>query len=94
MNGINLKLGLGMLNQLLSLKIYIASERKEILLFSVHDPFRVKLLTRLTLQLVILMNINLDTVLVIQSILCVHAEMKLKLLCISSCVVTFRLLKD
>ena len=45
-------------------------------------------------HLVILININLDMVLVILSILCVHAELKLKLLNISSCVINFTVLKD
>ena len=40
------------------------------------------------------MNINFDMVLAIQSILCVHAELKLKLLNISSCISIFTLLKD
>ena len=40
------------------------------------------------------MNINLDMVLVIQSIPCVHLEIKLKPLNISSCVVIFTVLKD
>ena len=40
------------------------------------------------------MNINLDMVLVIQSILCVHAELKLKLKNISFSVVNFKVLKD
>ena len=40
------------------------------------------------------MNINLDMVLVILSILCVNAELKLKLLNISCCVVNFTVLKD
>ena len=35
------------------------------------------------------MNISLDMVLVIQSILCVYAKLNLKPLNISSCVVTF-----
>ena len=35
------------------------------------------------------MNTNLDMVLVMLSILCVHAELKLKLQNISSCVVNF-----
>ena len=48
----------------------------------------------LDFNLVILMNINLDMVLVILSILCVHAELKLKLQNISSCVVNFTVLKD
>ena len=44
-------------------------------------------------NLVILMNINLDMVLVIQSILCVPTELKLKPLNISSCVDIFTALK-
>ena len=48
----------------------------------------------LDFNLVILMNINLDMVLVILSILCAHAELKLKLQSISSCVVNFTILKD
>ena len=40
------------------------------------------------------MNINLDMVLVLQSILCVHAELKLKLKNISFSVVNFKVLKD
>ena len=48
----------------------------------------------LDFNLVILMNINLDMVLVILSILCVHAELKLKLQNISSCAVNFTVLKD
>ena len=48
----------------------------------------------LAYNLVILMNVELDMVLVIQSILCVHAELKLKLLNISPCVVNFTMLKD
>ena len=40
------------------------------------------------------MNMNLDMVLVMLSILCVHAELKLKLESISSCVVNFTVLKD
>ena len=48
----------------------------------------------LDLNLVFLMNINLDMVLVILSIWCVHAELKLKLQNISSCAVNFAVLKD
>ena len=62
-------------------------KKKEKSLFSIYDPLGVKLLTCLRLHLVILMNTNLDMVLVILSILCVPA--KLKLLNISSCVVNF-----
>ena len=40
------------------------------------------------------MKINLDIVLVMLSILCVHVELKLKLQNISSCVVNFKVLKD
>ena len=40
------------------------------------------------------MNINLDMVLVIQSILCVHAELKLKLKNVSFSAVNFKVLKD
>ena len=40
------------------------------------------------------MKINLDIVLVMLSILCVHVEPKLKLQNISSCVVNFTVLKD
>ena len=39
------------------------------------------------------MNANLDMVLVIQSILCVHADLKLKPMNISSCIVIFTVLK-
>ena len=39
------------------------------------------------------MNVNLDMVLVIQSILCVHADLKLKPMNISSWIVIFTVLK-
>ena len=46
-----------------------------------------KSLPALDYNLIILMNINFGMVLVIQSVLCVHSELKLKLLNISSLVV-------
>ena len=42
-----LKLGLGMINPLTSLKSLIVSEKKENSLFCVYDPLGVKILTRL-----------------------------------------------
>ena len=50
MNGIILQLRLGMLRQLTFFKKSIINEKQENSLFSVYDPFGVKLLTRLRLQ--------------------------------------------
>ena len=62
--------------------------------FCNDDPVSVNFLRVLNYSLVILVNINLDMVLVIQPILCVHAELKFKPLNIFFCVLVFAVTKD
>ena len=75
-------------NQLTFFKKSIISEKKknETSLFCVYDPLGVKLLTCLRLQFSHLNEHKFRMVLVIQSILYVHEELKFKLLNVSSCV--------
>ena len=69
-------------------KEMIVTEKKQKSLFSFYDPLGVNLLTRLRLQCSHL-NVNLDTVLVILSVLRVDVMLKLKIMNISSCVADF-----
>ena len=66
----------------------IVTEKKQNSLFSYYDPLGVNLLTRLRLQCSHL-NVNLDIVLVILSVLRVDVMLKLKIMNISSCVADF-----
>ena len=81
-----------MLNQLTSLKNLLSVKKKKThyFVFMIHlvqNSLR-------DLNLVILICVNLDMVLVILPILCVHEELKLKLQNISCCTVNFTVLKD
>ena len=72
-------------------KTSILSKKKKIFYFLFMIHLIQKLLTGLRLKFIHLSEHKLDMVLMIQLIQCVHAELKLKLLNISSCDVIFTL---
>ena len=83
-----------MLNQLISVKNLFKRKKQKTRYFVLMIHLVLNSFHVLDYSLVILMVIDLETSLVIQSVLCVHAELKVKLLEISSCVDNYAALKD
>ena len=82
-----------MLNQLISVKNLFKRKKQKTRYFVLMIHLVLNFFHVLDYSLVILMVINLDKSLMIQSVPCVHAELKVKLLKMSSCVDNFAALK-